>query len=53
MNVSQRTSEWLNGRGDRAVGSVVRTLDAGKPVKATRSEQGWEYEPDTWGVNGE
>ena len=47
MNVSDKIRSWLEN-SDRPVGAVVRTLDAGKPVKATRGEAGWTFEEDTW-----
>ena len=40
--------EWL-ANSDRKVGSVVHTIDAGKPVKATRLEDGsWKLEAEEW-----
>lgn len=49
MQVSDQIRDWVLTL-KLPVGKSVRTLDAGQPVKATRTgEETWEFEPDTWG----
>jgi len=39
--------EWLE-TFDQTPGRVVRTIQDGKPVKATRTEDGWDITEDVW-----
>lgn len=48
MNVTDKTRAFVNRMTYINVGEVVHTLDAGKPVKATKTDAGWEFESEGW-----